>query len=233
MGLKMHEKHRERLRAKLFANSEILEEHELLEILLFYAIPRKNTNHIAHQLIDSFGSIDKVLNTDSNLLSEIDGIGKSTACYLNTLGQVFNKYYAKDNFPTIFSFEQIREPIKKLFENQKNESFIAFFLDKNQKIIGKKIVCDHVINNVEIDLTELAKQVIALKPHYVVMAHNHLSGMCYPTQNDDNTTEKIMLMLKLHNTILADHLIVTNSDVYSYYYENRIDDIREKVDKLI
>lgn len=229
----MHENHRERLRLKLLQNADLLEEHELLEILFFYAIPRKNTNPIAHKLIDHFGNLENVLNAEASQLMTIEGVGESVASYLKTLGAVLVRSFAKDDLPEIFSYDQIKKPIIKLFERCKSEVFVAFFLDKKQKIIGKKVISDHKLSSVEIDIAELTKQVLALKPAYVVISHNHLSGICTPTPNDDIATEKIMLMLKLYNVSLVDHLIVTSNQVFSYYYENRIDDIRNKVDSLI
>lgn len=229
----MHEKHRERLRKKLLTNSEILEEHELLELLLFYALPRKNTNDIAHNLISTFGSVREVLTADAKLLMHIEGVGEHTAVYLSTMGTVLEKCIKKNDFPEIFSFEQIRQPLINMFLGLKDEVFVAFFLDSRQRIIGKHIICDHSPYKVEIDLSAFSKQLLAHKTTFVVIAHNHLSNVCTPTENDDVATEKLCMICKLYGVNLVDHLIATDDDVYSYYYENRIDDIKKRVNSTI
>ena len=229
----MHEKHRERMRKKLMENASLLEEHEILEVLLFYAIPRVNTNPIAHDLLSQFGSIEKILSTDPRMLMQVKGVGESAALFLSTLGHVYDRFLKNDGFPEKFSFEAIQMPIYKYFQKFDNEVFVAFFLDSQQRIIGKKIICDHSKQSVEIDLTEFSKHVVSLSPSFVVLCHNHLSGICLPTFEDDLATEKLCLILKLYNANLIDHIIVSGNELYSYFYHNRIEKIKEKVDQKI
>lgn len=229
----MHEMHRERMRKKLNDSGESLENHELLELLLYYALPRVNTNDVAHELIATFGSIGGVFEADTQMLVQVKGVGEKTAVFLKTIGLIMKRCGKSVELPKIFSFEQIREPIKKMFSHLKDEVFVAFFLDLKQRIIGKKIICDHSPYKVSIDLTEFSKQVISLKPTFVVIAHNHLSGNSEPTESDDKATEKLCMLLKLHNVNLVDHLVVTSDDVYSYYYNDRIDEIKRIVDSKI
>lgn len=233
----MHEKHRERMRDKVAENIDSLHEHEILEVLLFYALPRVNTNPIAHELITAFGSINNVLSKDVKELTQIKGVGYSTAVYLNTLGCVFNKYYDKDKKlgkdETVYTYQNIGELAYKSFIGIDEEIFIAFFLDSKQRLIGKKIINDHKKNLVEIDLGEFSKQVVSTNPKFVVIAHNHLSGICSPTFEDDIATEKLCLVLGLYGVNLVDHIIVSGNETFSYYYTNRLDDIKKKVSQKL
>ena len=87
----MHEGHRKRLIQKLLDKKEVLSDHELLEILLFFAIPRKNVNEEAHRLIDDFGSLKNVLNVDADTLESVEGIGEKSAVFLSLIGEIYRR----------------------------------------------------------------------------------------------------------------------------------------------
>ncbi len=227
----MHEHHRDRLRDKVFVNVEALNEYEKLELILFNAMPRKNTNDIAHRLIDEFGSTYNVLNSTIEQLMRIKGVGKIISSYLVTLGTVLKQCRpGDDNFPPIFSFNDVKEPLINAFKAFNEEAFMVFFLDKNNKIFERKTIHGNSKVKVDIDLTELSKQVLMSKPAALIVAHNHLNGVCFPSDDDDNATEKIIMVLMLAGVPLLDHIIVSGNDVYSYYYEGRLDKIRNVVD---
>ncbi|MGN0818898.1 MAG: RadC family protein [Christensenellaceae bacterium] len=228
----MHEKHRQRLREKLVSNGDLLADHELLELLLFYAIPRVNTNDIAHDLINTFGSLEKVLKANAKELASVRGVGEKTAVFLNTVGIIFQRIKPKtEEISEFFSYADIKEPIIKMFKGLKDEVFVALLLDNKNKIIAKYVICDHSPYKVDINISEFSKQIITHKPSYVVLAHNHLSGICTPTPADDKATEKLGFVLRFYNVDLVDHLIVADNKVYSYYYENRMDKIKTQFEK--
>ena len=88
----MHKNHRERLRKKFLVNPDLLEDHEILELLLTFCIPRKNTNGIAHELLNKFRSISNILNANENELKNVNGIGENSALFLNLLKTIFRLY---------------------------------------------------------------------------------------------------------------------------------------------
>lgn len=222
----MHEGHRERLISKLNSANTSLSDHEILEILLFYAIPRKNVNELAHRLLDSFGSLQEVFNQPYDSLISIEGIGHKTATFFITLGEIMQRVDKNDKKPqVIFSYDGCKQLLIDSFRGATEEKFVAFFLDKKGQIIFRKIFCSHSENMVNFNLSELLKGVLAKKPHSVVVCHNHLSHSPRPSYADDVATGKIYLSLKLNGIILHDHIIVADNQTFSYHASDRMIDI--------
>ena len=226
----MHEHHRDRLRDKIFVNPDALNDYEVLELILFNAIPRKNTNDISHRLLDRFGSIEAVFSAPPEQLLQVEGVGEKTACFLVALGMVFNRNKEKNEFPKIFSFNDVCQPLIKAFQGFTEEAFMAFFLDKRHNVIARKVIYSASKYAVEIDLTDLSKQLVLTHPTFVVIAHNHTSNNCLPSADDDNATEKICMVCALTGTTLLDHIIVAGEKVYSYYYSDKLESIRKQVE---
>ena len=230
----MHEGHRERLISKLIEGKSLLSDHEILEILLFYSIPRKNVNELAHKLITAFGSLGNCFSADYNSLIAIDGVGHKTATFLITLGEIQSRI-AKQNFNTheIFSFDSCKQLLINSFRGLTEEKFGALFLDKQGKIVYRKIFSSHSDHEVTVDVSELLKGVLSRNPHGVILCHNHLSNNPTPSDADDKSTQKIYMMLKLNNILLYDHIIVSGEKAYSYRVYDRLSPIIEKVDSTI
>ena len=126
----VHEDHRQRLRDKFLANPNSLNKHEVLELLLFYAIPRKNVNPLAHHLLDKFGSVNAVFNAQSNELKSIEGIGDSTVAYITMLGKLL-ELVAEEEIQEglkFFNLENVKKYLIKFFSSFDKEVFYAFFL---------------------------------------------------------------------------------------------------------
>lgn len=226
----MHEGHRRRLIDKFMVKRETISDHELLEIILFYAIPRKNTNEISHNLLDSFGSLDNIFKSDAETLTSVEGIGMKTAEYLTAIGYLFERSSnKKTKLPELLNFETCKPVLKSAFKNASSEFFIALFLDKDGNFIFRKTFCSHLTNKVEIDLNELVKGVNSLKPDKVIISHNHLSGIVNPSEYDDKATMDIYNCLSLFKIKLADHIIVSNNSFYSYYSSGRLDSLIRKL----
>lgn len=230
----MHEGHRERLISKLIEGNTLLSDHEVLEILLFYAIPRKNVNELAHKLISTFGSLSNCLNADYNSLMSVDGVGHKTATFLVTLSEIQSRIRMQNNnLPSIFSFDSCKQLLINSFRGLKEEKFGALFLDKQGKIIYRKLFSSHSDFSVTVDVAELLKGVLSRKPHSVILCHNHISGNPTPSEIDDKSTQKIYTILKLNDIALYDHIIVSDDKAYSYRVYDRLDDIKKKVDQNI
>ena len=230
----MHEGHRERLISKLIEGNTLLSDHEVLEILLFYAIPRKNVNELAHKLITTFGSLSNCLNADYNSLMSVDGVGHKTATFLVTLSEIQSRIRMQNNnLPSIFSFDSCKQLLINSFRGLKEEKFGALFLDKQGKIIYRKLFSSHSDFSVTVDVAELLKGVLSRKPHSVILCHNHISGNPTPSEIDDKSTQKIYTILKLNDIALYDHIIVSDDKAYSYRVYDRLDDIKKKVDQNI
>ena len=230
----MHEGHRERLISKLIEGNTILSDHEVLEILLFYSIPRKNVNELAHRILDNFGSLKGCFSADYSALMTIEGVGHKTASFLVTLGEIFHRMEEdKHQLPTIFSYDSCKQVLIDSFKPFTEEKFVAFYLNKSGEIILRKIFSSHSDNMVNIDMSELLKGTLVKKPHSVVICHNHLSGNSKPSYSDDKATEKIYISLKLNNITLNDHIIVAGDKTFSYRASDRLEKIIKSVNNLL
>lgn len=228
-----HDGHRKRLREKFISGKESFKEHELLELLLGYSIPRKDTNELAHTLIDKFGSLKKVLTGDVQLLKTIDGVGEKTATFLSLIGYV-SKVYEKDENSKIpiSSIEEAKTQLVKLFKDYDHEVFFALYLNLKNKVVGFTKIDNNNENSVNIDFSELSKGILIHNPASIIVAHNHLSKYPKPSFEDDVATEKIFSLLQLHKVNFYDHLIVSGKEIYSYFYDNRLQLIKNKVKGL-
>ncbi len=226
----LHEHHRDRLREKVFFAPTSLNDYELLEVILFNAIPRKNTNDIAHRLIDKFGTLSAVFKADAAALLSVEGVGKNTAAYLAVLGEVMRRNETDELGRSIFDMTYTQELFKKFFSATDKETMIVFFLDKKQHIDSRKYFSDNDEQHVDIDLSELAQQVAILKPASVAFVHNHPSGSATPSADDDDATEKFFMLLSMHGVALFDHIIVAKNGVFSYQHTGRLKAIVKRVE---
>ena len=227
----LHDGHRKRLRDKFKTGKESFKEHELLELLLSYSIPRKDTNALAHSLINEFGSLKGVLNADAELLSSVDGVGDNSACFLSLVGYVSKLINKKtiDN-KKMSTISDAKDNLPEIFSGYNHEVFFIIYLDKNNKILNTSMIDSNKKNAVLLDFTEITKGILVNKPDSIIVAHNHFSKYPKPSDADDDATKKIYTLLKLYKVNFYDHLIVSGNEVYSYYYDNRLQKIKEQVD---
>ncbi len=227
----LHSGHRQRLRDKFKSGKESFKEHELLELLLSYSIPRKDTNALAHSLINEFGSLKGVLEADVELLNSAHGIGESTACFLSLVGYLNKTLNKKEPLKIkLSSISDCQKSLPEMFKGYDHEVFIVFYLNQANSVTNTSVIDSNSKNSVLIDFTELTKGVLINKPHSIVIAHNHFAKYPKPSEADDIATERIYSLLKLYKVSLYDHLIVSGEEVYSYFYDNRLQRIKRTVD---
>lgn len=225
----MHEGHRKRMAEKLNAASDALQDHELLEILLFNAIPRKNTNPIAHELITAFGSLRNVFSATAEELLCVKGVGVETANYIICVGKIMERAYrSKDNFPERFTFEAFSDYLKVHMRPLQDEILEIFCLDKNERIKFSKRFTSNNEVAVMMRAEDVNRFLATCCPYGIVVAHNHPKNSCAPSPEDDRFTAKLMMQCTLNNIIFFDHIIVGNDNVFSYYRIGKIDEYRKK-----
>lgn len=230
----LHEGHRKRLREKFKKGKETFNEHELLELLLGYSIARKDTNELAHRLIKEFGSLSNVLSTEPDLLTKVSGVGETTANLLSLVGYLSLIKNKKSKKITLNSIDAVKSVAFELFDGAVTEAFYLLYLDGNKNLLGyTKLDCGDV-SSVTIDFEVLTKHILNYKPKSAIIMHNHFAKFPYPSEADDKATAKIYTFLNFHKVTLFDHLIVSNNEVYSYFYDNRLQNIKLMInDKLL
>jgi len=224
----MHEGHRKRMLEKLTTAGDSLTDHELLEILLYNAYPRINTNTIAHELIDTFGSLDGVISADITSLLHVKNVGINCAEYINIFGRLITLSAKRENpMPKLFNFYDFKNYLKEHFKNLKNEEFILFFLDKRHKVLNEWTCSNLDDSMVKLDLKDISKLISINKPHSVVATHNHISGNEQPTKNDDSATNSLALLFNLNGVQFYDHIIIADEKFYSYHISGKLDEINK------
>ncbi len=227
----LHANHRCRMIEKFSNNPNAFSEHELLEILLFPLIPRKNTNDIAHMLIKTFGSIKNVLSASPKELCSVKGVGVKTASYIALYGKIFESISIKTKQPALtmgFSYESNLNEILENFIGLKVELFVLYLLDKNYKVITKIKYTNNSEKDVNGNVSEIVKAMAINNPAYAIMCHNHPFGNATPSTNDNLSTVKMNMLCSLHGVTLLDHVIVgKNFTSYSYHASGKMFDIKD------
>lgn len=228
-----HGGHRERLRNKFVLGKETFQEHELLELLLSYSIPRKDTNALAHNLINTFGSLSEVLNADATLLKSVDGVGENTACFLSLIGYV-NSLNAKSKNKTLrlSSISDTKEFLVSLYKGFDHEVFTIIYLNDKNKVLGTTKCDSNKKDSVSLDFSQIGKGIALFSPTSIIVAHNHFEKFPSPSYEDDDATQKIFTFLQLYKVNFYDHLIISGNEVYSYFYDGRLSKIKEKVNEI-
>lgn len=227
----LHKNHRIRLRAKALNGLDGLDDHEVLELILFLAQPRVNTNPTAHLLLKTFGTLRKVMLAPMEELCAVKGVGKTTAIYLKTIWELYKRCMPENNKPLekVYSFDAMKENLIQTFSKYDKEVLITYYIAKNMQISDMRVSGDNVIDSVSVNLEEFTRDIVFNNPAYVIIAHNHMSGNPHPSENDLKTTEKLCLLLTMNNVKLLDHIIVSGRNVFSFYHENVLDGIYKSV----
>lgn len=215
----LHENHRERLR-ETFRKSGYsgLPDHNLLEFLLFYSIPRKDTNELAHRLIDALGSLDKVLCASREQLLEIEGIGESSAMLISLFPELFRRF----NESALGKKINLSEPsdamdylVKKYTFDNKSEIFYMLCLDGVGNLINCCRIGEGSSHDVVINKRSILEAAFRNNADRVIFAHNHPNGILAPSKNDLYFTSEIGALLNGVGIRVADHIIVSGGEAFS------------------
>ncbi len=225
-----HLGHRQRMYEKLRAGR--LLEHEMLEALLFNAVPRKNTNDLAHRLLAQFGTIRGLFDASMEQLCTVKGVGESVASYLYLIGCFYKNYYAAlgEERPKRYEVAKFQDYVKKTYAYRKDEVLDFYLLDKNGNICLKRRFtgADETGHSVEFSPEAFTAMLVEEKPAGIVAVHNHPTGAATPSESDDLTTAKCQMACSFHNVLFCDHIIYGEGKVYSYYESGKMREISKE-----
>lgn len=219
MSEALHSGHRQRMRDKFknTLNFDNFEEHEILEMLLFYCFPRCNTNDIAHELINKFGSISNVLNASLEDLKSVNMIGESAAIslkFFNSLN-IYLHMQSSDDDINFYNIPKLKAFIKDTFYGANFEQFKIYFTDNSYKIKSYTDINKGSSNSVELNLREITKAILNSGSNYFFVAHNHPDAPSTPSDEDIYLTRKIITHLRSMDIHLLDHFVVGNDGIIS------------------
>ncbi len=211
----VHECHRQRLKTSFRKDGlKTFHEHNVLEMLLFYAIPRKDTNEIAHYLINEFGSFAAVFDAPLEALQKIDGVGLEAATLIKFIPELF-KFYETNKYedkPLILDSVTAIKYLAGHFIAVQNEIFVVMFLDGRGGLIKTSVMSQGTDTMVKTDFGALLKSAILLDAKALVIAHNHPSGFAVPSKEDILMTEKLSGLCKTLDIVLCEHVIFSGAE---------------------
>lgn len=214
-----HFNHRERVKERFAREGlEHFQPHQILEMILFYSIPRGDTNVIAHDLLKKFGSLSNVFEADPKDLITVKGIGENSATFLSMFPSVTQRYFADKwgEKPTLDSSAKAGEYMVSLFVGYTYEIFYVVCLDAQNKVNFSQIVQEGTIDEAAIYPREIVDTVLRHQAHGVILAHNHPGGSLKPSTADIDVTHKIRKALESISIHVIDHIIVAGSQYFSF-----------------
>ena len=209
-----HDGHRRRLRGRFLTSPDSFEEHEILELILFYSIPRKNTNEIAHNLMDRFGSIKGILEADINALTDVKDVGEKTALHIKAIAKLLSKYTISKQksdgllkSPTALSVF-----IKSLFIGTQNEISYILLFDTSKRLITCEKIGEGISMEHNLALRKAVLSAITSNATSAILVHNHPNGKAIPSRDDIYATNKARMILESLGITLMEHFIVADNE---------------------
>ena len=216
MGI--HDGHREKMRQRFLKSGlDAFADHEALELLLYYAIPRKDTNPIAHALMERYGSLSAVLTAPVEDLKKVEGVGESAAILLKLAPQLYRKARLSDaeQETVLSSVERVGAYLLERFAGGKNEVVYQLCLDRTGKLLACKKLGEGGVASADLDIRRLVENALLTGASSVVLAHNHPSGVALPSRDDYAATDRAKTALAVVGVALTDHIIVADGDFVS------------------
>ena len=214
MEQNVHDGHRLRVKQRFLAEGlEHFEPHQVLEMLLFYVIPRKDTNELAHQLIRTFGSLSQVLEAPYEELARVKGMSANAAVLVSFCGQLLQSYY-KDKFSTgaiLHTTEETGHFLLPYFLGRRNEAVVLICLDNRCKVLNCTVIFEGSVNSTEINVRLVLQHALMHNATAVILAHNHPNGLPLPSSEDIKATAAVRDALQTIGIPLMDHLRFSES----------------------
>lgn len=230
--MSIHEGHRQRLKDRFLREGlDNFDELYVLELLLYYCIPRKDTNPIAHELLHTFGSLTGVFEATVEELVKVPGISYNAATFLNLIHQTGRYYQVKraEIGDILHTVTECAEYLVARFYGRENETVFLLCLDAKCKVLGCKMVGEGSVNSANVPIRRLVEIALNTNATTVILAHNHPSGVAIPSDEDVQTTLRVSRAMAAVEITLADHIVVADDDyvsmVLSGYYHPQFGEI--------
>ena len=214
----IHEGHRGRLKDRFRKEGlDGFTDVQVLELLLFFCIPRRDTNPIAHALLTRFGSLHQVLEAPLHELEKVDGIGEQASTLISLTRQLARSYgVSQAGVEKILNTTtKCGEYLKPFFLGKRDETVYLLCLDAKCKALGCQEVGKGRVKSAGLSVRKIVETALAVNATSVVLAHNHPSGLALPSNEDVVTTRRVAMALDTVGIFLADHIVVADDDFVS------------------
>ena len=206
--------HRQRLRERfLKGGADALQDYELLELLLFMAIPRRDVKPLAKTLLKTFGSLPALMAAKSEELTKIDGISENTATALKAVSAIAARMLKQDIMgkPVLNSWPRLMDYCYATMAHESREHFRILFLNKKNELIGDEVQGIGTVDHTPAYPREIMKRALELGATAMILTHNHPSGDAKPSQADVDLTRQIIRAAEPFNITVHDHIIVSKN----------------------
>lgn len=216
--MSVHDGHRQRMKKRFLEyGADGFDDHNLLELLLFFALPRVDTNRTAHELLERFGSIDAVLEATGDELMASPGVGENAAVLLKLVPALARRYLtAKNSVGSVLaSTEDAGRFLLPRFLGRRDETVLLVCLDTKMKAVSCRPIASGDVSAAHISVRKVVEQALAQNAPFVLLAHNHVNGLALPSAEDVATTRRLQEALALVGVTLVDHIVVAGDDFVS------------------
>ena len=207
----MHDGHRSRMKEKFLKyGADVFSDHELIEILLFFSVPRVNTNDTAHRLLDKFGSLEAVLHADIDMLTSVEGVGTGSALLISLVGALMLRSRKKtvSKRKKYNNVSEIGQMLTSYYQGMAQERFCALYFDASMRLIEMSVLSEGSVGEAAVTPSRIAREAILKGASGVIIAHNHPFGAASLSSSDRNLTHIIEASLAAVDIPLIEHIIV-------------------------
>ena len=218
MSEQLHSGHRQRMKNRFYVGGlESFEQHEIIEMLLFFGVARKDTNPLAHRLVNTFGSLGGVLNAPREELLRIDGVTEHIATLLNFSGALAREYARREAGSGMImqSTDETGKYVMSQFVGADREMVLLICMDNRCRVLNSSIIFKGDVNATEISIRLVLQTALRHNSTSVIIAHNHPKGFAIPSKQDIISTIALRKALDTAGILLMDHLVVTDDDYVS------------------
>lgn len=216
--MSIHKDHRQRLKQRFLREGlDNFDDLYILELLLFYCVPRRDTNEIAHNLLDRFGSLIRVMEAGPEELKKVSGVGEGVTTFISLLQQL-NRACAirrHEDISIINSHDDMKKLMLARMDGQRNETVYLLCMDAKRKVLCLEKVGEGSVNSANVPIRRIVEIALAANATTVVLGHNHPGGLAFPSPEDINATNYVAKALWAVEIDLADHVIVSDGEYIS------------------
>lgn len=216
--MEIHDGHRQRMKDRFIKHGlDNFDDHNVLELLLFFAMPRRDVNPLAHNLMSRFGSLSGVFDATHEELMKVEGIGENTATLIKLMPAVSRRYMmCKTSFDNILvTTVDIGNYLLPRFIGLREEVVYLICLDAKNKVLSCTLVSKGSVNAAQISTRSILETALNHNASSIILSHNHISGLAYPSSEDIVTTKQLNSVLNAAGIYFRDHIIVGGEDFVS------------------